>query len=106
MRYENRIKILSKSLRGKLGEHAELISSILEFLPNLEYGPLDGGVFTDSFEYDSEHEEVVFVSKGGPGIRVAKKLSELNLGIKIRIYWLSDNFQRGKEIYVSGVTID
>jgi hypothetical protein len=106
MRYENRIKLLSKSLRGKLGNHSGLVSSILEFLPTLKHGPIDGGVFTDSFEFDSEHEEVIFLSKGGPAIRVAKKLSELNLGVKVRIYWQADNFQKGKECYVSGVPID
>jgi hypothetical protein len=106
MQYENRIKLLSKSLRSKLGNHSELVSSILEFLPTLKYGPIDGGVFTDSFEFDSEHEEVVFLGKGGPAIRVAKKLSELYLGVKVRIYWQADNFQKGKESYVSGVSID
>jgi hypothetical protein len=106
MQYENRIKLLSKSLRAKLGNHSELIGSILEFLPILEYGPIDGGVFTDSFEFDSEHEEVVFFCKGGPAIRVARKLSELYLGVKVRINWQADNFQKGKEIYASGVCID
>jgi hypothetical protein len=106
MRYENRIKLLSKSLRGKLGSHSELISSILELLPTLKHGPIDGGVFIDSFEFDSEHEEVVFLSKGGPAIRVAKKLSELNFGVKVRIYWQADNFQKGQVIYRSGISID
>ena len=106
MWYENRIKLLSKSLRNKLGNHSELISSIIEFLPTLEHGPIDGGVFTDSFEFDSENEEIVFSGQGGPAIRIAKKLSELNLGVKVRIYWQAENFQRGKESYLSGVFID
>lgn len=106
MKYENRIKFLSKSLRDKLGDHSELISSILEFLPTLEHGPKDGGVFTDSFEFDTEHEEILFFGKGGPAFRVAKKLSELHLGIKVRIYWQSDNFQKGKEIYISGLSVN
>lgn len=106
MQYENRVKILSKSLRFRLGNHSELIRVVLESLPTLEHGPIDGGIFTDSFEFDSEHEEVVFLSKGGPAIRVAKKLSELNLGVKVRIYWQADNFQKGKVSYRSGVPSD
>ena len=93
-------------MRGNLGNHSELIASILEFLPTLKHGPVDGGVFSDSFEFDLEHEEVFFLSKGGPGFRVAKKLSELNLGVKVRIYWQADNFQKGKLIYRSGISVD
>ena len=100
--YEHRIKLLSKSLRLELSNHSALISNIVKSINELEFEDTDGGVFIDSFEYEAETEEIVFRGKGGTALRVAKRISEMYPGKKVRIGWLTDNFDSGKAIYVSG----
>jgi hypothetical protein len=106
MMYENRIKLLSRALRYNLRSHSDLIQCILDSIPRLDHQAGDGGVLIDSFEYDEEHEEIIFQSRGGPATRIAKMISEMHISTKVRIYWQSVNFKSGKAIYLSGLVVD
>jgi hypothetical protein len=106
MRYENRIKILSKSLRITLGDHAQVINLILQNLESLKYNPIDGGVFIDTFSYELETGEIIFEGKSGPAPRVAKFLSLIHPDAKIRIAWTSESFKNGTLTYQFGEIVD
>jgi hypothetical protein len=105
MQYENRVKILSKSLRLSLGDHFVLINLILSKLDSLEYESIDGGVFVNNFSFDAETEEITFIGRGGPGTRIAKFISKLYPNCKVRIFWVTDSFNSGIAFFRSGESL-
>ena len=106
MQYENRIRVLSRTLRTELRDHANLIDTVLENLNALEREPADGGVFTDTLAFDRETEELVFTGRGGPATRVARYISELYPGKKVRIFWKSEDYEScGTTVFRSGAKV-
>ena len=106
MQYENRIRVLSRTLRSELRDHANLIDTVLKNLNALEREPADGGVFTDTFSFERETGELVFMGSGGPATRVARYISELYPGKKVRISWKSENYESfGTTVFRSGAKV-
>lgn len=105
MLYYNFIKILKKSTRQNCGDHYPLINLIKSESSSIEYESIDGGVLTDTVEFDPMIEEIVFASRGGPATRIARRISKITPDAKIRIRWQSENFKSGKLFYKSGLQI-
>ena len=99
MEYENRIKILSKSKRDQLGDHQQVIDSVLKNLNDLESEPVDGSVFTDTIFFEEASRQIVFRGKGGPATRVARFISRILPGRKVRIFWVSENWDSGHLLF-------
>jgi len=96
--YETRIRILSNRLR-RATDMDELIQKVSEYGKNHPPEQLDGRTDIETLCYEKETEDLIVVGRKSPSTWIGKCIAKLYPGKRIKVSWISLDWERGKIIY-------
>ena len=96
--FETRVRILSNRLR-RATDMDELIQKVYEYGKNQPREQLDGRTHIGTLCYEKETEDLIVVGRKGPSTWIGKYIAKLYPGKRIKVSWLSLDWERGKVIY-------
>jgi hypothetical protein len=96
--FETRVRILSNRLR-RATDMDELIQKVYEYGKNQPREQLDGRTDIETLCYERETEDLIVVGRKGPSTWIGEYIAKLYPGKRIKVSWLSLDWERGKVIY-------
>lgn len=95
---ENRIRILSKSLRKEVDKN-EIIAKIKNHYRDSDSFDLDGNVWIDTLIFEDDTEDFIVEGRKVPSTWIAKYLAKLFPSKRIHLTWLTLDWKSGSIIY-------